>query len=423
MKDNRQNAFFGQHPENDRHAAEFPGAHCGLFEASFMAPLFPNSIALVIAPPSCTYHAKWMVYRRLSSPKGGVDNLFCLNLSREDLIFGVEPVIEEALEELDECYHPELIFLITTCTPEIIGFDESALTAAKRKINAKVVVVKTNGYECLHQQKGSTDFLDSLVSLMKPGKTLLYSANILGLRSANMEEVEMVRVLERGGISVNALLPGTRYIVDIENAPRAALNIVAGKIALPLAKKMESAFGIPYIFFDFSYGTEKIIKGYETIFDFFHLDLPKEIEQLSIQHHEFLESMRPKLEGITFGIGSVEGSNVDAAIFYASLGMIPKFLLTRMPIEEDADVQKMKRLGIKIPTILLKKGMDMYSIIGQFKPQLFFGHAQAEKLRKENVIQCHPVIHRSGPGFSAVQQEVANVSNLIECRKSVVPNE
>lgn len=397
--------------QNSHQVAEFPGAHCGLFEASIMAPLFPNSIALVIAPPSCSYHAKLIANRRLQSPSSKEDNLYCLNLSQEDLIFGVEPVIEEALNEIDELLRPEMIFLISTCTPEIIGFDESALALIKNQLNAKILVVKTNGYESLHQQKGSIDYLTSLVEVMQPMEVEPLSVNILGLRSTNWKEAEIIQVLELAGVKINAVLPGAN-LKEIERAPSAALNIVIGKIAKPLATIMEKEFGTPYIHYDFSYKTENIVQGYETIMDFFNLGLPNEINELKDQHLQFIEQKRQQIKGISFGIGAVDGSNIEAASFYATLGMVPIFLTTRMPLQDNhPDLLDIKGL----PIIHLNKTVKMHSLIKQYKPQIFLGHAQSEMLKKENVLHCHPAIQRCGPGFKAVQQELENIANLIHC--------
>lgn len=416
IKDNQGLDLHEESSQNTRQVAEFPGAHCGLFEASVMAPLFPSSIALVIAPPSCSYHAKLIANRRLQAPNSKEDNLYCLNLSQEDMIFGVEPVIEEALEEIDELLNPEMIFLISTCTPEIIGFDGSSLAMIKNRLKAKVVVVKTNGYECLHQQKGSIDYLTSLVEVMQPMEVNPLSVNILGLRSTNWKETEIIQVLERAGISINVALPGANHLYEIERAPAAALNIVIGKIAKPLATKMEEQFGTPYITYDFLYKTEQIVQGYQRIVDFLNVKLPHEIEQFKEQHLQFIDKKRYQLAGISFGIGAVEGSNIEAASFYASIGMIPKFLTTRIPLKENnPDLLDMKQQDIDLPIIYLNKAVKMQSIIKQYQPQIFLGHAQSEVLRKENVLHIHPAIQRCGPGFMAVQQDLENIVDLIHC--------
>lgn len=399
--------------------AEFPGAHCGLLEASIMAPLFPNSISLVVAPPSCSFHAKIVAARRSFSAKQA-DNLFCLNLSQEDLIFGVEPLLEETLRELDELFQPELIFVISTCTPEIIGFDASALSELKKQLYAKVVVVSTTGYESLHQQKGSIDFLCSLVEVMNQKETNPMSVNLLGLQSEKIQDVEYIRILKEAGITINALLPGANNLAEIENAPSAALNIVLGKIALPLARIMEDKFGIPYIMADFSYKTEQIVKGFEKIVQFFDLSLPKVVKRYEEEHERFLEEKKKSLQGVSFGIGSVKGNAIEAAAFFTQLGMIPKFLTSRMPVNEnDPNLRDMKALGYDLPIIHLERGIKMKDLIKQYQPQIFLGHAQSELLKQENVLHCHPITHRSGPGFTAIQQEIENIVDLIHSGKDM----
>ena len=395
--------------------AQFPGAHCGLFEVAMMAPFFPSSVALIIAPPSCLYHAKLLQKRRGQAPNSNEDNLYLLTLKQEDMIFGVDRVIEDALEELDQRLQPEIIFLISTCTPEIIGFDGVALKSMKDRMGAKLLVVKTNGYSCLHKQKGRSDFLASLIEVMKPVKVKPNSVNIIGLRSTNWKETELVQVLERAGVDVNSVLPGAGSLSEIESAPAAALNIVIGKAAKQLAEKMKEQFGIPYLSYEYSYLTEQIIQGYKKIGIQLGVNLEQEITQRAEKHLEFLEEMKKQLAGVSFAIGSVEGSNVEAALFYTNLGMKPQFLQTRMPVtNENPYILELKQKGIDLPVIHLNKVSRLEELLNQYHPQIFIGHGLSELLRARNVSHCHPSATFTGPGFLAVEQELENIAHLIK---------
>ncbi|MEC1722198.1 nitrogenase component 1 [Schinkia azotoformans] len=395
--------------------AQFPGAHCGLFEVAMMAPFFPSSAALIIAPPSCLYHAKLLQMRRGQAPNSNEDHLYLLTLKQEDMIFGVDRVIEDALEELDRRLQPEIIFLISTCTPEIIGFDGAALKSMKDRMGAKLLVVKTNGYSCLHQQKGRSDFLASLIGVMKPVKVKPHSVNIIGLRSTNWKETELVQVLERAGVDVNSVLPGAGSLSEIESAPAAALNIVIGKAAKQLAEKMKEQFGIPYLSYEYSYLTEQIIQGYKKIGIQLGVNLEQEITQRAEKHLEFLEEMKKQLAGVSFAIGSVEGSNVEAALFYTNLGMKPQFLQTRMPVtNENPYILELKQKGIDLPVIHLNKVSRLEELLNQYHPQIFIGHGLSELLRARNVSHCHPSATFTGPGFLAVEQELENIAHLIK---------
>ncbi|HHY73318.1 MAG TPA: hypothetical protein GX497_08840 [Bacillus bacterium] len=402
---------------SSKDAAQFPGAHCGLFEAAMMAPFFPSSVALVIAPPSCLYHAKILQRRRGQAPGSTEDNLYLLNLKQEDMVFGVDRVIEDALEELEEQLQPDVIFLISTCTPEIIGFDAAALTMIKSRLKAKVLTIKTNGYACLHRQKGRSAFLAALVEVMKPMEVRPLTVNIIGLRSPNWKKTELVQVLERSGVEVNSVLPGANHLSEIEKAPAASLNIAIGKAAKPLAEKMKDLFGTPYITYDYSYLTEQIIEGYQMIGTHLGIDLNQAIANLAENHLIFLEKKKKQLRDVSFAIGSVEGSNIEAALFYAGLGMEPKFLQTRMPIEkENPYLLKLKQNGIVLPIIHLNKGSNLEELINKYHPQIFLGHGLAELLEAKNVSHCHPGAHSAGPGFGAVEQELENIARLINCR-------
>mgnify|MGYP000949834606 CR=1 FL=1 len=398
--------------------AQYPGAHCGLFEATLMAPLFQSSAALVMAPPSCLYHAKFLADRRGQTPSSKKDNLYLLNLKQSDVVFGVDMVIEEALQEIDELVQPEIIFLISTCVPEIIGFDEASLDSIKSRLKAKVLVVKTNGYSCLHQQKGRSEYLASLVQLMKPMEVKPLHVNILGLMAPNWHDAELVQVLKNADVAINAVLPGADHVSEIERAAQASLNIVIGRASLGLAEKMEQQFGTPSIFYDYSYGTEEIIQGYEKIAAHLGIDLTVEIQDLAEKHLRFLEEKKKLLTGISFAIGAVNGNNLEATVFYTKMGMEVKFLQTRMPVHKaDSYLMELKQNGVELPIIHLNKTSRLEELIKQYQPQLFLGHGLTEQLEKANVSHCHPTTPISGPGFAAVEQELENVINLIHCRK------
>ncbi|HHW39194.1 MAG TPA: hypothetical protein GXX18_18485 [Bacillales bacterium] len=398
-------------------AARFPGAHCGLFEAAMMSSFFPNSATLVIAPSSCLYHAKLLQMRREQAAVSNKGNLYLLNLKQEDMVFGVDRVIEDSLEELERQLQPEIIFLISTCTPEIIGFDGAALTTMEDRLKAKLLVVKTNGYSCLHRQKGRSDFLASLTKVMKPVEVKPNSVNIIGLRSANWKETELVQVLERAGVEVNSVLPGAGSLSVIERAPAASLNIAIGKAAKPLAEKMQEQFGTPFLSYDYSYLTDQIIRGYKKIGSRLEVNLDQEIDQLAEKHLEFLAEKKKQLAGASFAIGSVEGSNVEAALFYTSLGMEPQFLQTRMPIETDNPfILELKQKGIDLPVIHLNKVSRLEELLHQYHPDIFIGHGLSELLQARNVSHCHPGANFSGPGFLAVEQELENIAYLLNCR-------
>ncbi|MFJ7733525.1 nitrogenase component 1 [Lysinibacillus sp. NPDC097231] len=399
-----------------RKATQYPGAHCGLFEVSMQAPFFPSSVALVLSPPSCSYHARVASGRRQLSFNSNGNNIYSLNLTQEDMVFGVDLAVEEAIEELAKSLNPEIIFLVSTCTPEIIGFDATVLNLVKERIHSKVLVVKTNGYACLHHQKGKSEFLLSVVELMKPLEKKKKHVNIIGLRSLRWRECELVQLLEKVGVTINAVLPGAESLAQIESASQAELNILIGRGTLQLAEAMSEKFDIPYVEYEQTYNTQKILENYERIAAALEVNLSEDLKQLLDKHNEKVETARNKLKGISFGIGTVEGNNIEAVNFYTKVGMKPLFLQTREKVEDNNPYMKeLKQMGIEFPIVNQFYGPDLKSLVQRFKPQIFIGHALGEMLEAENVAHSHPMTSENGPGFIAFNQELDNIINLVEC--------
>ncbi len=77
------------------------------------------------------------------------DNLLLLPLVQEDVIFGAHEKVKQAVIEADRRYHPEVLFVVTTCTQEIIGEDfDAAIEEIRPEINAQLLVVHTDNFTC-----------------------------------------------------------------------------------------------------------------------------------------------------------------------------------------------------------------------------------------------------------------------------------
>ncbi len=94
------------------------------------------------------------------------------------------------------------------------------------------------------------------------------SVNIIGFKQdeikAYSDLLEIERLLNRQGITVNSVLTNSRFEV-IKKASKAALNIVLGGDGLESAKIMEEKFDLPYVITPYPFGLNNSIDFLERV--------------------------------------------------------------------------------------------------------------------------------------------------------------
>jgi light-independent protochlorophyllide reductase B subunit len=183
-------------------------------------------------------------------------------VNEEDVIFGAEERLEDALEELHTRCAPELIAVLTSDAPEIIGdnITDVALNVSDRTA-CKILTVEAGNLNGDHID-GFRAVIESAVSqVMIPQPMIEKTVNLVGIAgdevSSSFDVHELKRLLLSVGIQVNSVLLSDTSIQEIERAPAAALNIVlTEELGLPPAEMMEEQFNTPYFVGGIPYGVE-----------------------------------------------------------------------------------------------------------------------------------------------------------------------
>lgn len=130
-------------------SAQHPGPHCGFFGVAWMLPLVKNSYALLLGPVTCLYNAKLDINLRALTSDPRPDNLLLLPIYQEDIIFGAHEKVKQAVIEVDREFQPDVLFVVTTCTQEIIGEDfDVAMEELRSEVGAKLLVIHTDNFTC-----------------------------------------------------------------------------------------------------------------------------------------------------------------------------------------------------------------------------------------------------------------------------------
>lgn len=250
-----------------------------------------DAIHLVHGPIGCASYT-WDIRGSLSSGSELYRNSFSTDLREKDVIFGGEPKLTRAIDDLAQKYHPKLIFVYSTCIVGVIGDDIGAVCRKQaQKHGIEIIPIQSSGFlgnkaagyraacEALLQLIGlpepidppeligppePVDLLPGRVPSRKPN-----TLNLLGDFNLAAETWIIQSYLDRIGVQLNVALTGDSTSANIKKAARASLNIVqcAGSMVY-LAEKMEERFGLPYLRVSFI-GVEDTIESLRKIAAYF----------------------------------------------------------------------------------------------------------------------------------------------------------
>ena len=386
--------------------AQYPGSHCAFFGVAGMVPLIKNSYALLLGPAICLYNAKLTINLRALTSDPRPDNLLLLSFFQEDIIFGAHEKVKRAVIEADSKYQPEVLFVVTTCTQEIIGEDfDAAIEEIRPEVRAQLLVIHTDNFTCEDAAPGIERTFFALADLMQLQAVEEKSVNLLGLRMPGGRKTEPVRLLESKGINIKNVIPSYSTPAEIARAPGARLNIVLEHYALPLAEKMKESFGTEYIYCERPYALDSVELWYRQIAGALHIDLSREIAGLKKKTEENVLQLKDRFAGKTFALGIQQGRSFDLARFLVTLGMKPVLLyLNRILPDEDKDIQALLSTGVD--PLVVKSGNTLQSdkLLAELKPDYYIGHGDRRVLARLGIEARNLMFTYYTPGFAGTQQ-------------------
>jgi len=248
--------------------------------------LYPiaDALHLIHGPIGCASYT-WDIRGALSSGPQLHRMSFSTDLQENDIIFGGEKKLYQALIKLIDLYNPNAAFVYATCIIGIIGDDiDSVCRRVTEKKGIPVLPVHSEGFKGTKKDgyKAACEALAQLVgtgSIENRGK---YSLNIMGEFNIAGEAWTIKKYYEQMGLEVSAIFTGDGRVDKIKSSHGAKLNVVqcSGSI-LHLAQIMEKKYNIPYIRVSY-FGIEDMSKALYDVADFFNdnLQIMKKTKEL-----------------------------------------------------------------------------------------------------------------------------------------------
>ena len=224
----------------------FEKAERSCFNLTHYAKLIPESHAVFVMPPGCSR------ILRLSSIEEGMSHRFTMfNLEQSDIINGsVEDLLLEGAERTlkrltEDGRRPKILSVFASCVDSFIGTDREFVIEQLQEKYPDVIFFN------LAVDPINRDSLPPLVRVHntitalfeKTGSTR--TANWLGHYLRPDENHPLLLKLQQSNITPRHLLD-CETVEELRQMGNAAVNIVAGPMALPAARILKNRFGTPY---------------------------------------------------------------------------------------------------------------------------------------------------------------------------------
>lgn len=206
--------------------------------------------------PAGTTHFSTNLFNSLGLNLAG--KLYTTHMDENDVVMGDVTKLEKSILELDEKFHPRIIFVVGSSTCAVIGTDLVGICCSiQKQTKAKLIPFNISGLAKDYTQ-GQFEAAKVIINEITAKKDILSSTkektfNILGASLYRYREAsninELARLLgEAFDLELNATLFYDTSVSKLKKLGTAAINIVTSERFLALAKVLENAFGTPYLY-------------------------------------------------------------------------------------------------------------------------------------------------------------------------------
>ncbi|MCK4775949.1 MAG: nitrogenase molybdenum-iron protein alpha chain, partial [Candidatus Krumholzibacteria bacterium] len=264
-------------------------------------------------PIGCAFYS-WLTRRNQTDAGPDGENYmpycFSTNMQDQDIIFGGEKKLADAIQEAYDLFHPKSIAVFATCPVGLIGDDIHTVTKnMKEKFgDCNVYAFSCEGYKGVSQSAGhhiaNNQVFRHIVgenNEVKPGK---FKINLLGEYNIGGDGFEIDRIFEKCGITCISTFSGNSTYDQFASAHTADLNAVMCHRSINyVADMLETKYGIPWIKVNFI-GAEATAKSLRKIAEYFgDKKLIKKIEEVIAEEMPAVEvvskDVRTRTEGKT----------------------------------------------------------------------------------------------------------------------------
>ena len=245
-------------------------------------------INLTHGPIGCGFYS-WLTRRNQTKPESETDEnfmnyCFSTDMQDEEIIFGGERKLKQAIEEIYEIFKPKAIGVFATCPVGLIGDDvHSVAKEMSEKLGINIFGFSCEGYKGVSQSAGhhiaNNGVFKHVVGLNDEENEGKFKLNLLGEYNIGGDAFEIERIFEESGITLITTFSGNSTYDQFANSHTADLNLVMCHRSINyMAEMMEIKYGIPWLKVNFI-GAEATGKSLMKIAEYYEDDeLKKKVE-------------------------------------------------------------------------------------------------------------------------------------------------
>ncbi|WP_297100529.1 nitrogenase molybdenum-iron protein alpha chain [uncultured Draconibacterium sp.] len=267
-------------------------------------------INLVHGPIGCSFYA-WLTRRNQTRVPEGGDNFitysFSTDMQDENIVFGGEKKLKEAIREAFDIFNPSSIGIFSTCPVGLIGDDVHAVAREmKEELGINIFGFSCEGYRGVSQSAGhhiaNNGVFKNVVGNNDRPRKGKFQVNLLGEYNIGGDAFEIEALFEEVGVELLSTFSGNSTIESMEYSHTADLNMVMCHRSINyIAEMMEEKYGIPWFKVNFI-GAESTAKSLRKMADYFgDKELSAKVEEVIAREMAKVKAVadvvKPKTEG------------------------------------------------------------------------------------------------------------------------------
>ena len=265
---------------------------------------------LTHGPIGCGFYS-WLTRRNQTRPAEGEDNFmpycFSTDMQDEEIIFGGEKKLAQAIQEAYDNFRPKAIGVFATCPVGLIGDDiHQVCKEMKEKLGINVFGFSCEGYKGVSQSAGhhiaNNQLFKHVIGEDNTPDDHPFKVTLLGEYNIGGDAFVLEDIFEKCGIKLKATFSGNSTYEGFATAHTADLNCVMCHRSINyVADMIEKKYGVPWIKVNFI-GAEGTAKSLRKIAAYFENDeLTAQVEKVIAEElvavKEVQDDVRSRCEG------------------------------------------------------------------------------------------------------------------------------
>lgn len=262
---------------------------------------------LTHGPIGCGFYS-WLTRRNQTRPESDDDQnfmtyCFSTDMQENEIIFGGEKKLAEAIQEAYTLFKPKAIGIFATCPVGLIGDDiHSVAKRMSEKLGINIFGFSCEGYKGVSQSAGhhiaNNQLFKHVIGRGQKPPEGEFKINMLGEYNIGGDAFLIDDLLKRCGIRLVATFSGNSTYEGFENAHHADLNCVMCHRSINyVADMIEKKYGIPWIKVNFL-GAEATAKSLRKIARYFdNAALTERVEKVIAEETAAIRAAQAEIRG------------------------------------------------------------------------------------------------------------------------------